>query len=58
MNKRDELICSLSQPTYGGGEAQITFKDTPVPERGGEMGVNSSSSEIPRVLVGSPLIRI
>ena len=33
------------------GQAKITFTDTPVPERGGEMGVNSSSSETPRVLL-------
>ena len=36
---------------------QITYIDTPVPGRGGEMGVNGSSSEIPWVLFGSPLLR-
>ena len=36
---------------------QITYIDNPVPGRGGEMGVNGSSSEIPWVLFGSPLLR-
>ena len=35
---------------------QISFIDSPVPGRGGGIGVNSSSSEIPWVLVGSPVI--